>query len=339
MRSTSYHFIQYANGEGLLFRDKGDKAFYRNKSGTLKLNKLSVFLSGLFTFMVMYLHAQKQPFTIPLYANRPPLNLNTPGNETIDTADNGIVIVRNISVPTLTVYLPAQGNTVEHTPAVLICPGGGYYVVAIDHEGYAVARFLAANGIAAAVLKYRLPNPALVEEPHRVPLLDVQQALSLMHQQAENWRVDPDKIGIMGFSAGGHLAGTALTASPKDIQHTPDFGILVYPVISFTAPYMHQGSRDRLLGPLKTDLAAAYSVEQRVTEETPPIMLVHALDDNGVPVDNSIELFGKLKANHIHSSLHIVSTGGHGFGLGTDLSEASLWPATMLAWISSLRFK
>lgn len=289
--------------------------------------------------MAMFAHAQKQPFTIPLYADRPPLSGNTPITETIDTADNGIVLVRNITVPSLTVYLPAPGQGQKNTPAVLICPGGGYYIVAIDHEGYAVARFLAAHGIAAAVLKYRLPDPALVDEPHSVPLLDVQQALSLMHQHAADWRVDPDKIGIMGFSAGGHLAGTALTAPVEDVRHKPDFGILVYPVVSFTAPYMHQGSRDRLLGPLKKDLAAAYSIEQRVTKETPPIMLVHALDDTGVPVENSLELFEKLKINHIHSSLHIVSTGGHGFGLGTGLPEAGLWPATMLAWIASLRFK
>lgn len=284
------------------------------------------------------MRAQKHPFTLSLYENEtPPLAMTMAVSEITDTADNGIVLVKNITRPELTVYLPTSRSGSQKCPLVLICPGGGYHIVAIDHEGYAVARFLAANGVAAAVLKYRLPDPLLVKEPYKVPLMDVQTALHLLHDHSEKWQVDSQRIGIMGFSAGGHLAGTALTA--HDFPYRPDFGILVYPVVSFTESFMHQGSRDRLLGPLRESLAQAYSVEKRVTTQTPPIMLIHAQDDEGVPVANSLALFDKLKAHQVQVSMHIVNAGGHGFGLGTDLPEASHWPTTMLDWLSSLKFK
>lgn len=288
----------------------------------------------------LLLNAQKQPFVLSLYGDQtPPLALKLDVPEITDTADQDIVLVRNITRPELTVYLPAVRNAERRCPLVLICPGGGYYIVAIDHEGYAVARLLAANGVAAAVLKYRLPDPALVSEPHKVPLMDVQAALSLLHERSAEWQVDPDRIGIMGFSAGGHLAGTALTEPVTNHSLRPDFGILVYPVVSFTATYAHLGSRDRLLGALKETLAGSYSLEHRINEDTPPIILIHAQDDQGVPVSNSLALFEKLQAKHVPASLHIVSSGGHGFGLGTHLPEARHWPDTMLDWLASVKFK
>lgn len=234
----------------------------------------------------------------------------------------------NVTRPTLTAVLPDQPNGA----AVIICPGGGYGSLAYDKEGTDVAAWLAANGIAGLILKYRLPRGAPGDaEP--VPLQDARQAMLLAKAKAAEWRIDRTRIGIMGFSAGGHLASTLAThATDAD---RPAFAVLIYPVITFSGPNAHGGSRDNLLGKnAAAALIVRYCNEQQVTTRTPPTFLVHAADD-GVKIANS-ELFAEAlaKAGVAHEFMRLEK-GGHGFGLGVRGGEPAAWPARCLVWLRS----
>jgi acetyl esterase/lipase len=211
---------------------------------------------------------------IPLYPNKIPNSLDVPDQET--NKDN---VVRNVSKPTLTVFLPP--SNIANGTAAIVCPGGGYGVLVIDREGYQVAKELNKMGIAAFVLKYRLPSDRIMPDRSAGPLQDA--------QRASEWKVDPKKIGIMGFSAGGHLAATAGThydssfvSNPNKTSLRPDFMILVYPVISFQDKVGHKGSSANLLGTTPTAQKVRYfSNELQVTASTPPAFLTHAGDDTG----------------------------------------------------------
>lgn len=207
-------------------------------------------------------------------------------------------------LPEMTIYLPeAETN---RGAAVVICPGGGYEHLAIDHEGHQMALWLQAQGYAGIVLKYRMPN-----RHKTVPLEDAQQALRYVRSKAEAWNIT--KVGIAGFSAGGHLASTASTHF-KDAATRPDFSILYYPVISM-GEYTHHGSRRNLLGDQPTDgELESYSNEKRVTADTPPTLLFVSDDDGGVPVENSVFYFAALKAHKVPAALYIFPTGDHGWG-------------------------
>lgn len=252
----------------------------------------------------------------------------------------GILRVSNVSIPTLTAYLPSKEKATG--AAVMICPGGGYALLASGHEGEEVAQWFNSMGVAAFVLKYRLPNPAIMTNQQEVPLMDAMQGMVLIRQNAARYGINSDKIGVMGFSAGGHLAATLAThyhRGPKaNEQVKPNFAILLYPVVTF-GEKAHTGSRDNLLGPLKNspEMIAYYSNELQVTNQTPPTFLVHSEDDKSVPVENSISYYLACLKNGVPAEMHLYPTGGHGYGLRTaKFGSLTTWPETCKAWLMAL---
>src|SRR5690606_27487095 len=260
-----------------------------------------------------------------------------PGSKTTQTGTeeaNGMI--RKVYTPTLEVFLPEKEIAVGS--AVIICPGGGYGVIVYNGEGVSAAKSLAQKGIAAFVLKYRLPDDALMGDKKNAPLQDAQQAIKLVRENAEKWNINPEKIGIMGFSAGGHLASTAATHFKKSLVENknntslrPDFQILVYPVISMQDGLTHRDSKRKLLGsnPDKatTDL---FSNELQVDSLTPPVYLTHSADDVTVDVDNSIFYFEKLRKNKVPVEMHIYPKGGHGF-----IFRHQGWMDPLFAWMKT----
>lgn len=239
--------------------------------------------------------------------------------------------VSRVHVPTITAYLPAEGA--EPRPAVVICPGGGYGLLALDKEGHDVARWFAERGVVGVVLKYRLPRPAGHVYGHEAPLADAARALALVREQAEGWGVDVGRVGIMGFSAGGHLAASA---SVQLGEAGPDFSVLVYPVISMVAEVTHGGSKKNLLGPdPDAELVERFSSELQVTKATPPAFLVHTSDD-WVKVENSLRYYSALRAAGVSAELHVFARGGHGYGMRRPDLPVGRWPALLDAWIKNV---
>lgn len=213
---------------------------------------------------------------------------------------------QHVTVPSIYVYKPDSEK--NNGSAVVICPGGGYAVEAFVHEGTDIAQWLASNGTTGIVLKYRLPN-----QHHAIPLMDAQEAIRLVRRYSKEWGVDPKKVGIMGSSAGGHLASTAATHFDKESR--PDFAILFYPVITMSKEFTHLGSRENLLGKTPSDqLVSYYSNELQVNSDTPPTLLLLSDDDTGVLPKNSIEFYSALKRNNVPASMYIFPVGGHGWG-------------------------
>jgi acetyl esterase/lipase len=248
-------------------------------------------------------------------------------------------------IPTLTVFLPEKAG--QAASAIVICPGGGYEELASDYEGANEARWFQEHGVGAFVLKYRLPSHGY---RHPVPLLDAQRAIRLVRSHAADWKINPAKVGIMGFSAGGHLASTVDThfdagipqaADPVDKQSCrPDFAVLVYPVISMKDGITHQGSKINLLGP-KPDpaLVENLSNETQVTPQTPPTLLVHALDDHTVPIENSRLMLAALQKAGVPSALQEYPHGGHGFGFGPNQKNAPPgWLDKAYGWLKAQGF-
>lgn len=279
--------------------------------------------------------AQKE---IPLYPGTIPNAVAAPDAETRRTDDVVGLLAGNVSRPTLTVFLPPAGKS--NGTAVIICPGGGYGTLLINREGNDVARAFNKQGVTAFVLKYRLPNKQFLVNPAIGPLQDAQQAISVVRQRAAIWKISPERIGIMGFSAGGHLASTAgthfkqpLIAVPGGISVRPDFMVLVNPVISFTDSIGHIGSRNNLLGAspdhAQTEL---FSNELQVDNSTPTTFLVHAEDDTVVPVENTLSFFTALKKYKIPAAMHIYQRGEHGFLKEPAFEE---WFGRCIHWMSS----
>jgi acetyl esterase/lipase len=213
----------------------------------------------------------------------------------------------NVSVPMMYVFLPESENP---TAMILICPGGGYGGLAITYEGYDFAKWLNEQGIAAVVLKYRMPKGN-----SEVPVSDALQAIHIIRENASAWNINPDKVGVAGFSAGGHLASTVSTHFP-DQSLRPDFEILFYPVITMNDEFTHKGSRKNLLGENPNEnLVAKYSNELQVSEQTPPTLLFLSDDDKMVPPRNSVEFYLSLKKHHVKSAMYILPVGSHGFGM------------------------
>lgn len=263
-----------------------------------------------------------------------------PNSETAETGPDGILRISHVSVPTLTAYLPPKGKATG--TAVMICPGGGYWILAAGHEGEEMARWFNQMGVAAFVLKYRLPDDKIMTNAHEVPLMDAMQGMKLIRQNAGRYGINPDRIGVMGFSAGGHLASTLATHYHRGPQASeqakPNFTILLYPVITF-GEKAHGGSRDKLLGKLSTspELLTYYSNELQVTAQTPPAFLVHSEDDTGVPVENSIQYYLACLRNKVSAEMHLYPTGGHGYGLRTaKYGSLNGWPDACRAWVTSL---
>lgn len=276
---------------------------------------------------------------VKLYEKPNGLKVGITVAETNISKENEIRRIRNITEPTLTVYVP-QNKTSD--AAVIICPGGGYYILAIDHEGHDVAEWFAEHGVTAFVLKYRLPQSELFDNPTIRPLQDAQQAIRMVRANATQYGISPNKIGIMGFSAGGHLASTASTHFDTQVGETadavsnvrPDFSILMYPVISMHPSITHAGSRQYLLGENPTpELEEFYSNDEQVSGKTPPTFLVHAFDDP-VLVENTLLYITALKKYKIPSELHLYDRGGHGFSLTKkQRGPVETWPDRLTDWM------
>jgi len=306
-------------------------------------------LKVLFFNLMMFPLLLSSQIIIPLYTGVIPNNKDLTGLQ--DTGNNFIVknvpnrFITRVIMPELTVYLPEK--TKNTGIAVIICPGGGYGGLAIDHEGHEVAKKFIEHGIAGIVLKYRPPNPKYVINKEVVPLMDAQQAILLVRQHAKEWKIKPDRIGIMGSSAGGHLASTAGThfnqieiPNPGKISLRPDFMVLNYPVISFADSVTHRGSRDNLLAhasmPADPEKTILYSNELQVDANTPPVFITHALDDKVVPIANTILFIAALQKYHVAVRSFFYAKGGHGFGLD-NLTSESEWIEDCIHWLLSDR--
>jgi acetyl esterase/lipase len=281
--------------------------------------------------------AQGSGTVIPLWPEGVPGAKPTPGEEQVQKDR-----VSNVHVPTLT-HFPAPGSGASKA-AVVICPGGGYQVLAFGHEGIDVAKRLNEMGISAFIVKYRLR-----EYGHPAPLQDALRAIRIVRSRAAEFGVAPDRIGVMGFSAGGHLAATAATlfdapdgrtgATLDAVSARPDFAALIYPVITLKGPFAHAGSRRNLIGetpdPAQID---RLSPELQVTKNTPPAFLVHTAEDKAVPLENSLVFYQAIRSAGGSAELHLYEKGPHGFGLGQALGPASDWPARLETWMRAHRW-
>lgn len=264
--------------------------------------------------------ASAAAMTISLSAQTP-INLWPDG----PASDNG-----HDNVATVTVYHPA--DSINTGMAIVVCPGGGYTHLAMDHEGKQVAQWLADNGITGIVLKYRMPHGN-----HLIPAEDAREALRYVRRNAAKWGVDPAKVGIAGSSAGGHLA-TTVSTHIKDAESRPDFSVLFYPVVTSEKGVTHQGSIDNLLGEQATDptMLAEYANEEHVDATTPPAILLLSDDDRAVPSENSVRYYRALRANNIPASMHIFPIGGHGWGFRETFKYHEPVKNLILEWLTWL---
>jgi acetyl esterase/lipase len=298
-------------------------------------------LTIIFLF-IMNTNLFSQPKIMNVWSGKIPGSIQSPGFKNEDTIilEKGKIRIARVTNPTLAVYFPKKKS---NGIAVVICPGGGYTRLAMDNEGSDIAHWFNSFGVTAVVLKYRLPNDTIMENKSIGPLQDVQEAIRILRRNAKEWKLNPDKIGVIGFSAGGHLASTISTHfndkvyDSDSISARPDFSILIYPVISMSESKTHAGSRYNLLGKTPDNkLVEYFSNELRVTKNTPPTFIVHAEDDKTVPVQNSIDYFTSLKSRNIPAELHIYQKGGHGFGLAKDKGTAALWPDACIKWLKEI---
>jgi len=267
---------------------------------------------------------------------------NSTYKETVDSVS--WIKVRFVTDPTLEVYpAPAEKNT---GTAVVICPGGGYYGLSFIGEGSQVAKWLNSLGITAFVLKYRLPDDVIMKNKTIGPMQDGQRAMRIVRSRAKEWGINPHKIGIIGFSAGGHLASTISTHFNEKVYESsdttsarPDFSLLIYPVISMDSTITHMGSRQNLLGKNpKPELVKHFSNELQVTAKTPPTFMVHSMDDGLVPVQNSIRYALAMREHGVPCELHIYEHGGHGYGLALWGGTHSAWPEACRKWLEENGF-
>jgi acetyl esterase/lipase len=287
--------------------------------------------------------AMQPPFDVPLYVGViPGAPLSAQAEQMDPPAGNPLALVTHVQRPEMRVFLPDAARATG--AAVVIYPGGGYHVLAIESEGWAIARWLNTIGVAAIVVKYRVSRGENSVYPFPVPLLDARQAVRVARRNAHAWRIDPTRVGVMGFSAGGHLASMMLTmagdtltgdSSTTAVSHRPDFGVLVYPVITLHERWAHHGSRDKLLGPTASDSARRrYSTETRVTSATPPTFLIATQDDDAVPMQNASEFFGSMTLHKVAGELHVWEKGGHGFGMLTGGPPVTQeWPLAVERWL------
>ncbi len=324
-----------------------DKVFYNKNTILEEFNppltmKRIVFI--LLTSLIYHPIVKSQSETIEIWQRNVPDSKPADNYNLIVDTSGDFWSTRHITHPTIDVFLTEKSK--QPTSAVIICPGGGYWCLAYGHEGEDVAKWLNENGISAFVLKYRLPDEAIMENKAIAPLQDAQRAMRLVRQNAEKWNIAPDKIGVMGFSAGGHLASTLSThyndkvyEFQGNISARPDFSLLIYPVISMEEDITHLGSRNNLLGENPDGaMIEEYSNEKHVDSNTPPAFLVHSLDDNTVPVQNSINYVLSLKISGVPGELHIYQQGGHGYGLGRTDNTESNWPDACLRWLKEMSF-
>lgn len=290
----------------------------------------------LFVSIALNLNAQE---IIPLYQGAIPNSKPYQMKEIEMEIDGQFYGYQKTSEPTLTVYLPDK--EIATGVAVIICPGGGYGFVSYKMEGIKIAEEFLSRGVAAFILKYRLPSDSIMVDKAIGPLQDAQQAIKVVREYADDWNIDAEKIGIMGFSAGGHLASTAGTHFEKSYipnkektSLRPDFMVLVYPVISMTNEITHQGSRVNLLGEIAEEKnILLFSNELQVNKNTPPTWLTHTGDDTIVPVENSIRFYQALVNNKISAEMHLYPKGNHGFVLNLPTNE---WMEPLFKWMEFL---
>jgi len=274
-----------------------------------------------------------------LYPGEIPNYISGPNKES-SMITGGILRISNVSDPVYTLYL-AQDNQQVNKPLVIIFPGGGYRILAASHEGSDIAQKFNEIGVHAMVVHYRLPDSTRQVEKQFAPLQDAQQAIRVARQSANLWHVDSTKIGVMGFSAGGHLAASAATHYQTDytkindgINLRPDFQLLIYPVVTFRS-YSHQGSVNSLLGKNKSEeMLHLFSNEEQVNATTPRAFIVHAADDGAVPVANALNYATALSNNKVPVDVHIMAKGGHGFGL-TNKTTEEYWFDRLATWFKT----
>lgn len=286
--------------------------------------------------MTGLLRAQNEIVT--LWSHEIPNSIQATHYKQEEVVKNGIIeFYSKVTIPTLAVFVPESPNGT----AVVICPGGGYANLYMNGEGYRVAKWLNTLGITAFVLKYRLPSEEIMKDKTIGPLQDAQESIRYVRRNAAKWNLNAEKIGIMGFSAGGHLAST-LSTHFNDIIYPvtdncsarPDFSILVYPVISMNENLTHKGSRTNLLGvEPSSETIQKYSNEKQITSTTPPTFIAHAMDDKSVSVENSIQYFLGLKTNSVPSEVHFFQNGKHGFGLGRAGTTSFNWTKQLEDWL------
>ena len=309
-------------------------------TGSLAMRKAFAFLLGV-TLLNGPAALADDPSTYPLWPK------GTPGGVGQDVGDAN----HAGDVPTITVYMPPKDKATG--ASIVICPGGGYGFLATDHEGKQVAEWLNSLGVAGVVLKYRLAP----KYKHPAPLDDARRAIRMVRWKSKEWGLDPSRVGVMGFSAGGHLASTLAThyrdahLAPGDaingFTERPDLAILVYPVIAIGTEFGHNGSRDNLLGKdAPKDQVMSLSNETQVTDKTPPTFLAHTLADTAVPVENSMLYAMALRKAKVPFELHIFEKGQHGLGLGTGSVEHKIkaepsfeaWPKLCVSWLKTRGF-
>jgi len=279
---------------------------------------------------------------IPLYSEGIPCANNL--TMEFEYESPGHRLLKKINTPEI-LYYPSQVNSKDNNrPAILVIPGGGYVTNSIDKEGIEIAKWLNDFGISAFVLKYRLPEWDSSNCKSQIALMDAQRSIRIIRSNAEEWGYNPDKIGVLGFSAGGHLASTLSVHNDNGIENSkieiekigsrPDFSILIYPVITMKDPYAHSGSRESLLGkkPSKEDIKY-FSPEMQVNTNTPPTILIHSTDDEVVPVENSIMYYQALIKNNIPASIHVWENGGHGYGISRAVGSVKSWTKITQEWI------
>ena len=287
--------------------------------------KPSAWMAALILGAAAVLSAEPAPVPLLLWPQGAPDSNGLKGPETVKGC------IGNISIPTITVY---KAPTAKATGAVVVVmPGGGYGVVCVEVEGMPIVRELNERGITAVMLKYRLPN-----QNHLIPANDARRAIRMTRANAVEWGIDPKRVGVWGFSAGGHLASTVTTlfdagnpASDDPVERMgsrPDFSVLFYPVISMKEEIVHKGSRQNLMG--KEDLIERYSNELRVTPETPPCFLLHCSDDSGVLVGNSLRFYEALIANKVPATCLIFEEGGHG---PDAFKKNPSWEGSLDSWL------
>jgi acetyl esterase/lipase len=307
--------------------------------------KTRIVLIALLTGSLMTINSNAQVKSYNLWPEGiPGLLLNDSYVEKATISEGLATRYEKVTSPALFVFLPSK-ETATGT-AVLICPGGGYTALSFNHEGHAIARWLNENGIAGIILKYRLPSDLIMKDKSIGPLQDAQEALRIIRRNALSWNIDPHKIGVIGFSAGGHLASTLSTHFAEKVYEVkdttsarPDFSLLIYPVITMDSSFTHEGSRRNLIGEKPSEEAIKrFSNELQITDKTPPAFLVHSGDDKAVPVKNSIKYYEGLQKFGIPSELHIFMKGGHGYGMSVNNGTQSAWPEMCLRWMKGLGF-
>src|SRR6218665_256407 len=305
----------------------------KSKFTTISYSLLSFF------FTIASLYSQQKTF--PLWPDKIPGELKNGDYQEKATYKYSVLLnTSQVTIPTLTIYQPINANGTS----VIICPGGGYGHLAMEKEAKKVAEWLNSFGITAFVLKYRLPSDKIMIDKSIGPLQDVQEAIRTVRRKASDWKLDKNKIGILGFSAGGHLAATASTHFKEKVYANdsmsarPDFSLLIYPVISMKNEITHKASQKNLLGNNPSEESTnRFSNELTVTSETPPAFIIHTTDDKTVVVENSINYYLALKKLFIPTELHLYEKGGHGFGLGVK-NTSQFWTSDCIQWLKDHKF-